>query len=155
MEMKNDAKNNLKEIEETYQERSLYAKQLASMPHARTLSELKNLYGDGLEYRSHGESYLDFFKSRFRPNGLYLLDEPEVPLSPMKQLSLISMIKEMQEENAQFIIATHSPILMAIPGAEIISFDNLPPQVVSYDDLEHVKLTKDFLNNKERYLRYL
>lgn len=88
-------------------------------------------------------------------NQLYILDEPETPLSPMKQLAFISMIKEMVEQNAQFIIATHSPILMAIPEATIISFDKFPIAEVDYDDLEHVNLTKDFLNNPEQYLRHL
>jgi len=154
-EMKNEAQTNLNQINIEYKNKSLYAKQLASMPHERSLAELKHLYNEGLEYRSHGESYLDFFNSRFKPDGLYILDEPEVALSPIKQLSLISMIKEMTKENAQFIIATHSPILMAIPDAEIISLDSNPPIIKSYHELEHVQLTKDFLNNPERYLRHL
>jgi predicted ATPase len=96
------------------------------------------------------------FQARFVPGGLYLLDEPEAPLSPLRQLTLLSMMKEMvEEQEAQFIIATHSPILMAFPDAEIVSFDHLPPQQVAYDELEHVSLTRDFLANPEAFLRNL
>ncbi|GAA0452102.1 AAA family ATPase [Alkalibacillus silvisoli] len=128
---------------------------LEAMPHARTLYDLEKLYGEGLEYLSHGESFLNLFQARFQPKGLYILDEPEAPLSPLKQLTLISMIKEMITENAQFIIATHSPILMAIPEAEILSIENGTLKKVSYDELEHVTLTRDFLNNPETFLRHL
>lgn len=154
-EMKETARKELENIEVEYKNKSAYAKSLASLPHNRTLHELQELYNDGLEFRSHGERFLDFFQSRFRPNGLYILDEPEVPLSPMKQLSFISLLKEMEQQNAQFIIATHSPILMAYPGAEIINLDSLPPAPTSYEDLEHVQITKTFLDNPERYLRHL
>jgi predicted ATPase len=128
---------------------------LEALPYARTLYELKELYGDGLETRSHGESFLDLFQSRFKPNGLYILDEPEAPLSPLKQLSFISMVKEMIQENSQFIIATHSPILMAFPDADIICLDDETLQKVKYDEVEHVKLTKSFLENPELFLRHL
>lgn len=113
-------------------------------------------YGADLDARSHGESFLKLFQSRFVPEGLYLLDEPEAPLSPQRQLSLISMIKEMtREQSSQFIMATHSPILMGFPGAQIISFDELPPRAVEYDDVEQVRLTRDFLTNKDAFLRHL
>lgn len=128
---------------------------LAKMPHARTLHDLENLYGEGLEFRSHGESFLDLFQTRFQPNGLYILDEPEAPLSPINQLALIAMMKDMLEGSAQFIIATHSPILMAFPGAEILSLEEGKLKQVSYDELEHVMLTRDFLNNPESFLRHL
>ncbi|MBY6036588.1 AAA family ATPase [Fictibacillus nanhaiensis] len=154
-EMREEAKRSLEEIEIEYKDRSQFAKNLASMPHNHTLYDLQNLYDDGLEFRSHGERFLDFFQSRLRPKGLYILDEPEVPLSPTKQLSFISLIKEMTKKNAQFIIATHSPILMAIPDAEIISLDSLPPKTCQYEDLEHVQLTKSFLESPERFLRHL
>jgi predicted ATPase len=128
---------------------------LAKTPHARTLHELENLYGEGLEFRSHGESFLDLFQARFQPNGLYILDEPEAPLSPLNQLALIALIKDMLEEEAQFIIATHSPILMAFPGAEILSIEDGKLEKIAYDELEHVMLTRDFLNNPESFLRHL
>ena len=95
------------------------------------------------------------FQSRFVPGGLYLLDEPEAPLSPQSQLALMVMMQDMIAQDAQFIIATHSPILLAYPGATIYSFDRVPAEVVPYEELEHVTLTRDFLNNPGRYLRRL
>jgi predicted ATPase len=112
-------------------------------------------YGEDADARSHGESFLQLFRARFVPGGLYLLDEPEAPLSPQRQLALLSMLKEMVGQDAQFIIATHSPILMAYPGAAILSFDHTPPKEISYDETEHVSLTKAFLNNPEAFLRHL
>jgi predicted ATPase len=112
-------------------------------------------YGENLDANSHGESFLKLFQSRFVPGGLYLLDEPEAPLSPQRQLALMSMLKEMVEQEAQFIIATHSPILMAYPGAQILSFDNYPVREVDYDEVEHVCLTRAFLNNPQSFLRRL
>ena len=125
------------------------------MPAAGQLKAMQDRYGDGLEYRSHGQQFLDFFQARFVPGGLYLLDEPEAPLSPMRQLAFLSLLKEMVSREAQFIIATHSPILLAYPEAEILSFDHTPVRAVAYDSLEHVKITRDFLNNREAYLRHL
>jgi len=114
-------------------------------------------YGDNMDARSHGEQFLAFFQSRLVPGGLYLLDEPEVPLSPSRQLALLSILKGEveQQKPSQFIIATHSPILMAFPGARILSFDQTPIREVVYDDLEHVRLTRDFLNRPEQFLRHL
>ena len=148
-EIKFDSKTAIKEISESDMD------QLATMPHARTLYDLEQLYGEGLEFRSHGESFLDLFQRRFQPNGLYLLDEPEAPLSPINQLALISMMKEMIKQKAQFIIATHSPILMAFPEAEILLIENDEIIKVPYNELEHVTLTRDFLNNPENFLRHL
>jgi predicted ATPase len=112
-------------------------------------------YGEDADAASHGESFLRLFQARFTPGGLYLLDEPEAPLSPIRQLAFMSMLKELIAQNAQFIIATHSPILMAFPGATILSFDHLPPRAVYYHQLEHVTLTRDFLNNPEAFVRRL
>lgn len=112
-------------------------------------------YGENLDANSHGESFLKLFQARFVPNGLYLLDEPEAPLSPQRQLALLSMMKEMVGAGAQFIIATHSPILMAYPEAQIFSFDAHPVSETAYDDVEHVSLTRQFLNNPNSFLRYL
>ncbi len=118
-------------------------------------ADLVRRYGDNLDENSHGESFLKLFQSRFVPGGLYLLDEPEAPLSPLRQLSLLSMLKEMVNQNSQFIIVTHSPILMAFSGASILSFDSYPVREVAYNELEHVSLTKAFLNNPESFLRHL
>jgi predicted ATPase len=117
--------------------------------------ELARRYGEDADARSHGESFLQLFQSRFVPGGLYLLDEPEAPLSPQRQLALLSMLKEMSGQDSQFIIATHSPILMAFPEAAIYSFDRLPAREIAYDDVEHVALTRDFLKNPETFLRRL
>jgi predicted ATPase len=83
------------------------------------------------------------------------LDEPEAPLSPLRQVGFLSLLKEMVAQDAQFIIATHSPILMAFPGAEILSFDHTPVRPVPWDELEHVSITRSFLNAPEAYLRHL
>lgn len=136
--------------------RTDYAQRLQLGPIYKELSALKRRYGDGLDSQSHGESFLTLFQNRFVPNGIYLLDEPEAPLSPIRQLSFLSLLKEMVEtQNAQFVIATHSPILMAYPGAQILSFDEGQVQAVSWDSLEHVTLTRDFLNNPETFFRYM
>src|SRR5205085_10529859 len=117
--------------------------------------ELARRYGEDADARSHGESFLNLFQSRFVPGGLYLLDEPEAPLSPQRQLALLSMLKEMVNEDAQFIIATHSPILMAFPEAMILSFDVHPIKEVMWEEIEHVSLTRAFLNNPSSFLRHL
>jgi predicted ATPase len=114
-----------------------------------SLAELEDRYGIDLDANSHGESFLRLFRSRFVPGGLYLLDEPEAPLSPQSQLGLIAMLKEMVTQDAQFIIATHSPMLLAFPNADVYSFDEQPPRCVPFEELEHVRLTRDFLNNPE------
>lgn len=157
-QMREDMENDLRAIEEEYRAkgRSQTAVGLAKMAYARELQDMKRQYGEGgLDSYSHGESFLTLFESRFVPNGLYLLDEPEAPLSPIRQLAFISILKRMVEQDAQFIIATHSPIIMAFPNAAIFSFDAARIQPVKYDDLEHVALTKAFLNNPEAYLRRL
>lgn len=143
----------LEEIEANYADRSEHAKALATMPAKRSLAELEQMYGVNLDANSHGQSFLKLFGSRFVPGGLYLLDEPEAPLSPQSQLALMVMMQDMLAQEAQFIIATHSPMLLAFPGARIYSFDRAPVQEVPYEELDHVVLTREFLNAPERYLR--
>jgi predicted ATPase len=104
--------------------------------------------------RSHGESFLDLFGARLG-DGLYLLDEPETPLSPHRQLTLLALLGDATKRGAQFVVATHSPILLAFPGARIYDFDALPVRATTYDALPHVTLTRDFLNAPERYVRHL
>lgn len=145
----------LSELDEEYRDRSDYAKRLASMPMRSSLADMERRYGVDLDANSHGQSFLKLFQSRFVPGGLYLLDEPEAPLSPQSQLALLAMIGDMVSQDAQFVVATHSPILLAYPGARIFSFDDTPIRVVEYASLEHVTLTRDFLNAPERYLRHL
>jgi predicted ATPase len=141
------------EIEVEYAERSAYAKGLASGPVRASLGALESRYGVDLDANSHGQSFLHLFRSRFVPGGLYLLDEPEAPLSPQSQLGLMAMMADMVAEDAQFVIATHSPILLAYPGARIVSFDEIPVRAVEYAELEGVRLVRDFLAAPERYLR--
>ncbi len=112
-------------------------------------------YGENPDASSHGEAFLKLFQSRFVPDGLYLLDEPEAPLSPQRLLALLSMIREMVDHGAQFIIATHSPILMAFPDAVIFSFDSHPVREIPFDEVEHVSLTRAFLRNPKAFLRHL
>jgi predicted ATPase len=150
-----ELEDDLRKVDSEYTHRSKLAKDLAKLPYANELYAIKSRYGDGLDTRSHGESFLTLFQSRFVPNGLYLLDEPEAPLSPIRQLAFLSALKQMIAEDSQFIIATHSPILMAFPDAEILSFDGGQIRRVKYDELEHVTLTRAFLNDPEAYLRYL
>ncbi|MCI0336909.1 MAG: AAA family ATPase [Acidobacteria bacterium] len=146
----------LKEIAEGFEnEYSGYALQKAQGVVLGQRRALIERYGENLDANSHGESFLKLFQARFVPGGLYLLDEPEAPLSPQRQLALLSMLGEMVEEKAQFIISTHSPILMAFPGAAIFSFDSHPLREIAYDDVEHVSLTRAFLNNPQSFLRHL
>lgn len=145
----------LRAVDETYHGRTKYARTLAKMPYVGELQALRSAYGDGLDAQSHGESYLKLFQARFVPDGLYLLDEPEAPLSPMRQLSFMALMKTMLNQRAQFIIATHSPILLAYPGATIYLFADNTIRPVAYNDLEHITLTRDFLNHPEIYLRHL
>jgi predicted ATPase len=149
---KAELEQDLKAVDEEYQGRSDYAVSLAKMPYQRELGDMQRRYGEGLDQRSHGESFLALFQNRFVPDGLYLLDEPEAPLSPLRQLAFLAMLKEMVDQNGQFIIATHSPIILAFPGATILSFDKLPIQSVKYAELEHVNLTKAFLNDPGAFL---
>jgi len=145
----------LAELDEQYKDRSAYAKGLAAGPVAASLHEMERRYGRDPDARSHGQAFINLFQQRFVPGGLYLLDEPEAPLSPQNQLGLLAVLLEMVEQDAQFVIATHSPILLAFPGATIYSFDRLPVATVAYGDLDHVTLTRDFLNDPSAFLRRL
>ena len=109
-----------------------------------------------LNQTSHGESFLELIQRRFSPRGLYLLDEPEAPLSPVRVLALLTLLAQMTGEGeSQFVIATHSPLLMAFPGATIYSLDGGAARRVAWGDLEHVTLTRDFLNDPEAFLHRL
>ena len=152
---KEEFQQELENIKEEYKGRSKYAAALASMPFYGQLADMERRYGDGLDSYSHGESFLTLFQSRFVPDGLYLLDEPEAALSPMRQLSFLAALKQMVQENSQFIIATHSPIILAFPDAQILFFQEGKIREVKYDQLEHVQLTKDFLDNPDSFLRHL
>lgn len=111
--------------------------------------------GKSLHVQSHGEAFLALLKNRFGPNGFYILDEPESELSPMRQLGMLRILHDRVKEGAQFLIATHSPIIMAYPNASIYSLDDGTPKLVVYEDVEHVQVTRSFLNKPERFLKTL
>jgi len=114
---------------------------------------LKYFGGKSLMNQSHGQSLLSYFGSRYSIRGLYLLDEPETALSPASQVKLIRIIAEAAARgDAQFIIASHSPILLACPGANIYSFDETPPRVVEYEETEYFKVYKEFMNDRNKFL---
>jgi predicted ATPase len=125
---------------------------------ATYLDEVSNLRaygGKSLHQQSPGESFLSLFANRFE-QGLYLLDEPEAALSPQRQLSFLSIIHELEKPgHAQFIIATHSPIILSYPGAVLFSFDGDTIEQIDYRETEHYRVTRDFLNAPERYFRHL
>ena len=116
---------------------------------------LERNLGDDFDARSHGESFLDLFQRRLRAGGLHLLDEPESPLSPQRQLALLALIRDTVSRGGQFIIATHSPILLACPGATILQFEDGAITPVSYDDVPNVRLMRDFLRDPAAFLRFL
>lgn len=153
--MRSGLEAELDRVDEEYAGREAYARALARSPILRELGAIRERYGDGLDARSHGEAFLAFFAARLVPGGLYLLDEPEAPLSPARQLSLLALLRDMESAGSQVIMATHSPILLAYPGADIRSFDETPLASVRYEDLEHVTLTRDFLRDPEAFLRHL
>lgn len=111
--------------------------------------------GLSLHNQSHGESFLSVFYKRFKGNGLYILDEPEAALSPVSQLSLLVRIKELVDLNSQFIIATHSPILLAFPDAQIYEIKNNGIFSTKYDKTEHYLVMKSFFDDTSRSIETL
>ena len=111
--------------------------------------------GVSLHKQSHGESFMALVANRFGGHGLYILDEPEAALSPMKLLELMCYIRELEKKKSQFLISTHSPILMTYPGAEILQLTEDAIASVSYRDTEHYQLTTRFLSDPETMFRYL
>lgn len=108
-----------------------------------------------LHEKSHGESFLAIAQKNLRPNGLYLLDEPEAALSPQRQLTLLMEIYGCADKNSQFIIATHSPILLGIPGAEILSFDDGKIHTCEYLETDSYQVMEMFINNRKELLKKL
>jgi len=109
--------------------------------------------GESLVTQSHGQSIMSFFRARYKIKGIYFMDEPETALSAKTQLDLLTVLREMSRDgHAQFIIATHSPILMACPGAKIYSFDHVPVKQLDYEDTEQYQIYKGFMENREKYL---
>lgn len=111
--------------------------------------------GESLNEKSHGEAFLALFQHRFE-DGIYLLDEPEAALSPQRQLAFLRILHDLSRARvAQFIIATHSPMLLTLPGAEVLCLDDGTVRAVRYQETSHFQLTKDFLNQPERFYRHL
>lgn len=120
------------------------------------LYHMRKNYGQDLNTFSHGEAYLKIMNDKLERDGIYLLDEPEAALSPAKQLSLIYQImNHLQSNMSQFIIATHSPMLLAIPGAHIYEITDNSMALTELEDTEHYRITKSFLNDPQMYLRHL
>ncbi len=112
--------------------------------------------GKSLHHQSHGESFLAFFQNRIRRGGFFILDEPEAALSPQRQLSLLIIMKQLCKNfNTQFIISTHSPLLLSYPSATIYSCDNDHLEKINYTETSHYQITKQFLNNPGLYLKNL
>lgn len=111
--------------------------------------------GRSLHEQSHGESFLALAEHRFRAGGLYLLDEPEAALSPQRQLTLLMRLHTLVESGAQFLIASHSPILLGFPEAQILSFDGDKPHPVSYEETDSYQVTKLFLEHRQQLLERL
>jgi predicted ATPase len=111
--------------------------------------------GKSLHEQSHGESFLALAQHRFRGQGLYLLDEPEAALSPARQLAFLAIMRDLLEGGSQFIVATHSPILLAYPEALIYQLGAHGIRQVAYEDTEHYRITRDFLVSRERYFKHM
>ncbi|WP_420877803.1 AAA family ATPase [Psychrobacillus psychrodurans] len=112
--------------------------------------------GNSLHEQSHGESFLSLFLNRFNGQAIYLLDEPEAALSPQRQLAFLRIMHDLiKENNCQFIIATHSPIILGYPEATILSFDDDEIEEIDYEMTGHYQITKYFLDNREKFLEEL
>ena len=125
---------------------------------ATYIDEVKATHNYGnisLHNQSHGESFLSIVQNRFSGNGLYLLDEPEAALSPMRLMTLIVEMDTLLKNNSQFIIATHSPILMAFPNAEMLQFSESGIEKAKYYETEHYKTTKLFIEDPEKMIHHL
>jgi predicted ATPase len=111
--------------------------------------------GGGLHEQSHGESFFALLNNRLRGNGLYIFDEPEAALSPRRQMSLLTLMHGLVKKSSQFIISTHSPILLAYPNAQIYSLTTCGMKKIRYTETEHFQITRDFLNRHEKMLEIL
>lgn len=149
--MKEEARQDLLRAERENEGRSVFARNQARAAHAGSLAALEGLYENDLSARSHGEGFLDFFGARLIDRGLYLLDEPEAALSPFNQYVLLTMVADAAARGCQFVISTHSPVLLACPGARILAFEGGALAEAHYDALPGVTFLRDFLANTPRY----
>lgn len=132
-----------------------YGRRLATGVVAGQRLALARSYGADPDSKSHGETFLALLRLKLVAKGLYLLDEPETPLSPSRVLGLIALMAEAVRQGSQFIIATHSPILMAFPGAQILLAQDGHLRAAAWDDLDHVRVTRAFLADPAAALRKL
>lgn len=143
----------IKEIKDTWNGGDI---NLALSPMLNEGKAITDRYSENLDAMSHGEGFLKFFNTRITGKGLYLIDEPEAALSPARQLSLIILIQEaVKTKGSQFIIATHSPLIMAMPESQILLFENNTITETTYRETPHYQLTKSFLDNPDVFLREL
>ncbi|HMF53865.1 MAG TPA: AAA family ATPase [Edaphobacter sp.] len=118
---------------------------------------LSSYGGQSLHSRSHGETFFTLLEHKFRRDGLFLLDEPEAALSPQRQLAFLVLMHDTLKryKDAQFIISTHSPVLLGYPDAQILSFDSTPVQQIEYEETAPLQIVRYFLNNREEFLKAL
>jgi predicted ATPase len=152
-ELKQGLSDDLQQMEREFAGKSEYVKNLALGPIRGQLHALETTYGGDLQERSHGEGFLQFFRVRMHTRGLYLLDEPEIPLSAVNQYQLMVMLTDLARDGSQIILATHSPILMALEDARILQFTDDGIHPIRYEDIETVQFTKAFLNDPDNYTR--
>jgi predicted ATPase len=152
--MKEQLQQDIKEIKQEFKNKDAYSMQLALGPLRKELYALEEKYQGELGQKSHGEGFLAFFKARMHQKGIYLLDEPETPLSPINQYQLLVLITDLVRNGSQVILATHSPILMALKDALIYQFDDTIKQI-DYDDIESVQFMKHFLQDKNNFIERL
>jgi len=132
-----------------------WGQRLATGTVAGQRAALTRRYGADPDARSHGETFLHLLQQRLQPRGLYFLDEPETPLSPTRVLALLAILKDRIAQDCQFVVATHSPILMALPGAQILLLEADAITPIEYGLVEHVRITRAFLDDPESFLRRL
>ncbi|HEX7786520.1 MAG TPA: AAA family ATPase [Methylomirabilota bacterium] len=142
------------ELRSTLREGS-WGQRLAVGAAAKERAALARRYGPDPDARSHGETFLHLLQQRLQPGGLYFLDEPETPLSPTRVLALLAILRDRVAQDCQFVIATHSPILMALPGAELLLLEGGQIAPIAYEDVEHVRITRAFLDDPSSFLRRL
>ena len=142
------------ELRSTLREGS-WGQRLAVGAAAKERAALARRYGPDPDARSHGETFLHLLQQRLQPRGLYFLDEPETPLSPTRVLALLAILRDRVAQDCQFVIATHSPILMALPGAELLLLEGGQIAPIAYEDVEHVRITRAFLDDPSSFLRRL
>lgn len=137
---------------ETFYNVATHIEELDSEPGPRVIDSYG---GVSLHQQSHGESFWATFMNRFRGNGIYLLDEPEAALSPLRQLSMLAHMHELVRQDSQFIIATHSPIIMSYPNAKIIELTEEGAKATTLEETHHYRIMKQFFEDKDRLLHHL